>query len=336
MTETSATGTVSVTAAGGQSWRWQLRDRNGKWIKMNTSVEWTERGQKHRGKVIGSSKEGQATVRDESGKEHHLPASSLSVASPPSGGGTRQVKAVRGKPSAKKRPLPPLSAKAKKNLRDVRDLIESDVKEEDRAEAVKAAEDVVTGHVAKGLVKRVKDTRAVKALQGLVKKGNDAAARLHILFLTTEKADSAVEKLTLVGEELLGAHTGQARGIGIGDFTTAIGLGNPFYDPVDFVSRIGHQVSPLLKLASQLIGSTDPEPEPELPEPWHLHRTEFGDWYVTLNRIPTGIVGDDRDTVLQAGRRLQQRLSADAASPSRFARLINAEYMAMIASAMED
>lgn len=322
-------------ASGGQSWKWQLRDKNGRWIRMNSTVQWTERGQQRRGTVVGSPKEGQATVRDESGKEHTLPASALSLASG-SNATKPAAKARTGKTSSKVPPLPPLSATAKKNLRDVGDLIRDDVPKKDQAEAVEAAQDIIVGHVAKGVLEKAKDSRVTKLLKPLVDKGKDAAIRLHILFLTSEKAQSATEKLTVVGEELLGAHTGQMRAIGIGDFTTAIGLGNPFYDPVDFAARIAQRVGPVLKFAGQLIASGMDEDDAG----WRLRRTRSGQWYVTVGRIPVGLMGIDRDEITLAALALRQEFQQRSIDPTslsirEFAQLAGSDLAAMTAAAMQ-
>jgi hypothetical protein len=56
----------AVTAAGpNQSWRWQLRDRNGKWIQMGAKVQWYANGKTRLGRVVGSHKEGEAEVEEE-------------------------------------------------------------------------------------------------------------------------------------------------------------------------------------------------------------------------------------------------------------------------------
>ena len=54
-----------ITAAGGgQSWRWQLRDKNGQWIEMGAKVKWFANGMARNGIVMGSPKEGEAEVEE--------------------------------------------------------------------------------------------------------------------------------------------------------------------------------------------------------------------------------------------------------------------------------
>lgn len=74
---------IPVTAAG-DSWRWQLRDSKGQWIEMGSEVVYLVRGLAHTGTIVGSPKEGSATVEDsETHKRTTLPASSLTVLSVP-------------------------------------------------------------------------------------------------------------------------------------------------------------------------------------------------------------------------------------------------------------
>lgn len=54
---------ATLTAAG-QSWRWQLRDRNGQWIEMGAKVKWMANGLARMGLVVGSPREGQAEVEE--------------------------------------------------------------------------------------------------------------------------------------------------------------------------------------------------------------------------------------------------------------------------------
>lgn len=51
--------------AGGESWRWQLRDANGQWIKMGTKVRWISRGLMRTGEVVGSPRQNEVEVRDD-------------------------------------------------------------------------------------------------------------------------------------------------------------------------------------------------------------------------------------------------------------------------------
>lgn len=53
-----------VTAAANQSWRWQLRDKDGQWIEMGSKVKWLNKGVWRYGKIVGSPKSGTATVED--------------------------------------------------------------------------------------------------------------------------------------------------------------------------------------------------------------------------------------------------------------------------------
>lgn len=54
----------AVLTAAGQSWRWQLRDKNGQWIEMGAKVKWMANGLSRLGTVVGSHKEGEADVEE--------------------------------------------------------------------------------------------------------------------------------------------------------------------------------------------------------------------------------------------------------------------------------
>jgi hypothetical protein len=72
--------TVTITAAGGQSWKWQLRDRLGQWIEMGSTVKWLANGLSRSGKIVGSPKEGVATVEEDKTKRRiDVPASRLTA-----------------------------------------------------------------------------------------------------------------------------------------------------------------------------------------------------------------------------------------------------------------
>lgn len=51
----------------GDSWRWQLRDSEGQWVKMGSKVKWLARGKWLHGTVVGSTEPGYATIRPEGG-----------------------------------------------------------------------------------------------------------------------------------------------------------------------------------------------------------------------------------------------------------------------------
>lgn len=70
----------ALTAAGGQSWRWQLRDRNGRWIEMGAKVKWFAQGLARTGLVVGSPQPGEAEVEESSSKRRlRIAANRLTV-----------------------------------------------------------------------------------------------------------------------------------------------------------------------------------------------------------------------------------------------------------------
>lgn len=58
----------SLLAAGGTSWKWQLRDRLGKWVEMGAAVKWLANGLARTGVVVDSPREGYATVEEDKTK----------------------------------------------------------------------------------------------------------------------------------------------------------------------------------------------------------------------------------------------------------------------------
>ncbi len=72
--DAASTGTRPITlrvgparpafTAGGDSWRWQLRDKNGQWIEMGSEVRWLAKGLYKQGIVVGSPSPGTATVKE--------------------------------------------------------------------------------------------------------------------------------------------------------------------------------------------------------------------------------------------------------------------------------
>ena len=55
---------MSALLAAGDSWRWQLRDKNGKWIEMGSEVRYLIRGLYKQGIVVGSPSPGVAKVKE--------------------------------------------------------------------------------------------------------------------------------------------------------------------------------------------------------------------------------------------------------------------------------
>lgn len=69
---------ASLTAAG-NSWKWQLRDKNGRWLDMGARVRWLNRGTWKSGKVVGSPRTGFATVEDANGDRFNVSTSRMTV-----------------------------------------------------------------------------------------------------------------------------------------------------------------------------------------------------------------------------------------------------------------
>ena len=67
-------------AAAGDSWRWQLRDKEGEWIEMGAEVKWLWQGLERLGIVIGSPSPGMASVREHLTELiHQVPSNRLEV-----------------------------------------------------------------------------------------------------------------------------------------------------------------------------------------------------------------------------------------------------------------
>ena len=52
-------------AGATDSWKWQLRDRLGKWIEMGSHVKWLANGLSRTGVVLDSPRAGFATVDED-------------------------------------------------------------------------------------------------------------------------------------------------------------------------------------------------------------------------------------------------------------------------------
>jgi hypothetical protein len=69
-----------------EAWKWQLRDRLGQWMDMHSEVRWLSRGQFAQGTVVGSPREGWATVKESgSGQQIKIPTHRLTAISLPPG-----------------------------------------------------------------------------------------------------------------------------------------------------------------------------------------------------------------------------------------------------------
>jgi hypothetical protein len=70
----------------GESWRWQLRDRLGQWMEMDSQVRWLARGAFSYGTIVGSPREGVATVREVGTRRlHDMPTDRLTAYTVPDG-----------------------------------------------------------------------------------------------------------------------------------------------------------------------------------------------------------------------------------------------------------
>jgi len=117
----------SAVTAAGDSWRWQLRDKDGQWIKMGSRISWLLKGALHTGTLVGSPKEGTARIRDdETGRESNLLASRL-TALPDVGS---RVRYTAGKnPKGMLAEVIGLPEKGKVTIRDLRTGKEKDISE---------------------------------------------------------------------------------------------------------------------------------------------------------------------------------------------------------------
>lgn len=69
----------------GQSWRWQLRDRFGRWIEMGSEVEWFSLGALRVGKIVDSPDKSTAIVQTSDGRKTRIPTARLNRISTPPG-----------------------------------------------------------------------------------------------------------------------------------------------------------------------------------------------------------------------------------------------------------
>lgn len=89
---------ATLTAAGGDSWKWQLRDNKGRWITMGSKVSWMSSGRKRNGTVTDSTREGWAQVLDDdSGVEIEIPQNRLTVTSAPGDAEKKEIAARESK-----------------------------------------------------------------------------------------------------------------------------------------------------------------------------------------------------------------------------------------------
>ena len=68
---------IPVTAAGENSWEWQLRDKNGRWIQMGSEVSFSHQGKMITGVIVGSPGPGKATIRLANGSTVTVPTAGV-------------------------------------------------------------------------------------------------------------------------------------------------------------------------------------------------------------------------------------------------------------------
>jgi hypothetical protein len=71
------------------AWKWQLRDRLGQWMNMDSEVRWLSSGQSRQGHIVGSPSPGVATVEENGGlnvvRRVNVPTSRLTAITLPPG-----------------------------------------------------------------------------------------------------------------------------------------------------------------------------------------------------------------------------------------------------------
>lgn len=89
----------------GTSWKWQLRDRLGQWMDMDSEVRWMARGKMHQGHVVGSPEDGLATIKEAGGRKVNIPTDRLTAITLPAGDVAPQItKKAAAAPAAPKIP----------------------------------------------------------------------------------------------------------------------------------------------------------------------------------------------------------------------------------------
>lgn len=218
-----------------ESWRTQLRDRNGKWIEMGSEVKWLLNGVLKAGRVVDSSGPDRATVEVD-GRRLDLPANKLSVSAPPKAelpGAPDAPEAPTNVPDAPDLPRgPDMLAKAPKEAlvgaRGVADDIEAAVETpEGRAAAARAVATIAVARMAD----RVPDLRGRFEGSWADKAAAAQEVLLETVALNHDVVDTLVSKgLTWVDEYIAPSSPG------VGGFIEqAFGIPNPFSDPAGFV-----------------------------------------------------------------------------------------------------
>jgi hypothetical protein len=144
-----------------------------------------------------------------------------------------------------------------KPLNEVGDLIREGVAEENWAKAAEDTVEVAEGLLAERLLPRFKNHKVVKVLQKHVDMGKEAQIRLAVWFQVHENHKKVLEKLAMWAEEYAGGAkdvTVRENPGSLGGVFTALGLGNPFVDPVDTVKRTGQLVGSVISLAGKAKG----------------------------------------------------------------------------------
>ena len=94
------------TPGGRESWKWQLRDKNGRWLQLGSEVSFSHQGSTLTGIVIGSPGPGQAIIRMPNGQTVTVPTAGVTatgnVPAKPGGGGGggAEAPAAEGKNAA--------------------------------------------------------------------------------------------------------------------------------------------------------------------------------------------------------------------------------------------
>lgn len=247
----------ALTAAGGQSWKWQLRDSKGQWVEMGSEVKWLANGKMYSGKVVGSPRAGVALVQDNEGRRVQLAANRLTATK-----ASTQATPRTAAPQAKRSAPPKLSPGATKfeaaqtpkqrtALQDVVDIIEEDVAPENRQAALIAAGDIVTGYIAAKVPPAIKKHPFVQKVR---MKGRAAIDKFDTFMINHERTSMVLEKLQMWADEFISEKFGgSTNSPGLGPAFMAIGLPNPFTEPVGFFTETAHHVHSIIELLSPII-----------------------------------------------------------------------------------
>lgn len=193
----------------------------------------------------------EATVKERERAVREIPAPAAEKEHAPPKESTDKMDALKEKAKAD------MPESFTKPLREAGELIREGVAEENWEKAVEDTVKVAEGFLASEFRKRAKNHRVAEALQRHMDRGVEAQRRLAVWFQVHENHSKLLKILSVWAEETHGGLTGgtlRENPSSIGGRFEALGLGNPFIDPIGTVQKIGQLVGPLISTVSKGVG----------------------------------------------------------------------------------